>query len=68
MLASEKGRFVAWTGHREDGLWEAPTSILMGKPKRKKPLGILRRRLEANIKIDLGEVWGGLVCLMIGTS
>jgi hypothetical protein len=28
MLAAEKGPFVAWTGHREDGLWEAPTSLL----------------------------------------
>jgi hypothetical protein len=33
--------------------------VLVGKPKRKRPLGIPRRRWEDNIKIDLQEVvWG----------
>ena len=33
----------------------------MGKPEGKRPLGILRRRWEDNIKMDLREVgWGGM--------
>jgi hypothetical protein len=34
---------------------------LVGKPEGKRPLGILRRRWENNIKMDLREVgWGGM--------
>jgi hypothetical protein len=33
--------------------------VLVGKPKRKRPPGIHRRRWEDNIKVDLGETgWG----------
>jgi len=34
--------------------------VLVGKPEGKRPLGILRRRWEDNIKMDLHEVgcWG----------
>jgi hypothetical protein len=35
--------------------------ILVGKPKRKRPLERLRRRLLDNIKIDLREIgWDGM--------
>jgi hypothetical protein len=34
--------------------------ILVGKPKRKRPLGRPRRRWVDNIKMDLGEIgWDG---------
>jgi hypothetical protein len=33
--------------------------VLVGKPERKRPLGIPRRRWEDNIKMDLQEVGGG---------
>jgi hypothetical protein len=34
--------------------------VLVGKPKKKKPLARPRRRWEDNIKMDLQEVgWGG---------
>jgi hypothetical protein len=33
----------------------------VGKPERKRPLGIPRRRWVGNIKMDLGELgWGGM--------
>jgi hypothetical protein len=31
-------------------------SVLVGRPKGKRPLGRLRRRWEDNIKMDLGEI------------
>jgi hypothetical protein len=35
--------------------------IWVAKPEGKRPLGIPRRRLVDNIKMDLGEtVWGGM--------
>jgi hypothetical protein len=44
--------------------------VLVGKPKRKRPLGRPRRRWEDNIKMDLQEVgwgtWTGLIWLRIG--
>jgi hypothetical protein len=42
--------------------------ILMGKPEGKRPLGRPRRRWEDNIRMDLREVWTGLIWLRIGTS
>jgi hypothetical protein len=45
--------------------------VLVGKPKRKRPPGRLRRRWEDGIKMDLREigwgVWSGLTWLRIGT-
>jgi hypothetical protein len=36
-------------------------SVLVGKPKGKRPLGRPRRRREDGIKMDLGEIgWGGV--------
>jgi hypothetical protein len=36
-------------------------SVLVGKPKRKTPLGIHRRRWEDNIKMDVYKIeWGGM--------
>jgi hypothetical protein len=35
--------------------------ILVVKPEGKRPLGRPRRRMEDNIKMDLGEIgWGGV--------
>jgi hypothetical protein len=35
--------------------------VLVGRPKGKRQLGILRRRWENNIKMNLQEVgWGGM--------
>jgi hypothetical protein len=47
--------------------------VLVGKPEGKRPLGRPRRRWEDNIKMDLQEVWGGLVgtgwsLLRVGTG
>jgi hypothetical protein len=33
--------------------------VLVGKPERKRPLGIPKRRWEDNIKMNLQEVGGG---------
>jgi hypothetical protein len=33
--------------------------VLVGKPEGKRPLGRLRRRWEANIKMEVEEVGGG---------
>jgi hypothetical protein len=36
-------------------------TMLVGKPERKRPLGIPRRRWMDNIKMDLSEIgWGGI--------
>jgi hypothetical protein len=44
----------------------------VGKPERKRPMGIPRRACEDNIKIDLRDTaWGGMgwmIWLRIGTS
>jgi hypothetical protein len=38
--------------------------ILMGKPKGKRQVGRPRRRLEANIKMDLTDIgWGDMDCI-----
>jgi hypothetical protein len=35
--------------------------VLMGKPERKRPLGIPRRRWENGIRVDLREIgWGNV--------
>jgi hypothetical protein len=34
--------------------------LLVGKPKGKRPLGRLRRRWEDGIRMDLGEIGGGV--------
>jgi hypothetical protein len=56
-----KARKMRWAGHvvrvaeRRGGC-----KVSVGKPEGKRPLGILRRRWEDNIKMDLQEVgiWG----------
>jgi hypothetical protein len=46
--------------------------ILDGNPEGKRPLGIYRRRLEDNIRMDLREIrwklWTGFIWLRVGTS
>jgi hypothetical protein len=40
--------------------------ILVGKPERKRPLGIHRRKLEDGIKMDLRDIgYGGLDWIVI---
>jgi hypothetical protein len=55
-----KSRRMRWAEHvarmREDG---GVHSVLVGKPKEKRPLGRPRRRWEDTIKMDLQEVGGG---------
>jgi hypothetical protein len=56
-----KSRRIRWEGqvvHMED--WRGAHRVLMGRPKRKRPLGRPRLRWE-NIKMDLQEVgWEGI--------
>jgi hypothetical protein len=46
--------------------------VLVGKPERKRPLGIPRHGWEDNIKMDLqeggGEAWSGLIRNWTGTG
>jgi hypothetical protein len=42
--------------------------LMVGKPKRRRRLGRPRRRWVDNIRMDLGEVWTGLVWLRTGTG
>jgi hypothetical protein len=43
--------------------------ILMGKPKRKRPLGRPKYRWEGNIKIDLREIGcGGMGCIHLAQN
>jgi hypothetical protein len=53
---------MRWAGHVTH--MEAKRNkcrVLVGKPKRKRPLGIPRRGWEDNIKMDLTEIgWGGM--------
>jgi hypothetical protein len=42
---------------------------LGGKARRKRPLGRLRRRLDVDIEMDLGERgWGGLSCIYLAQN
>jgi hypothetical protein len=52
-----KSRRLRWAGHvaRKEAKSNA-YRILMGKPEGKRPLGIPRRRLVDNIKMDLREI------------
>jgi glucose dehydrogenase len=51
-----RAEHVAQMGNRKNAY-----RILMGKPERKRPLGISRRRWVDNIKIVLSEIgWGGM--------
>jgi len=55
-----KSRRMRWVGHvalmgEERGVYR----VLMGKPERKRPLGMSRRRWVDNIRMDLQEVGCG---------
>ena len=55
-----KSRRMRWVGHvARMGEDRVVNRVLIGKPGRKRPLGIPRRRWEDNIKVDLQEVGGG---------
>jgi hypothetical protein len=57
-----KSRRMRWAGHvARMGEKRNAYRILVGKPERKKPLGIPRRRWVNNIKMDLRETgWNGM--------
>jgi hypothetical protein len=58
---------IRWAGHvARMGEGRGVHRLLVGKPERKRPLGIPRRRWEDNIKMDLQEV--GRSWLRIGTG
>jgi len=65
---------MKWAGHvARMGARRGAYRILVGKPKRKRPLGKTRRRLEDNCKMDLQEMglggaWAGLIWLRLGTG
>jgi hypothetical protein len=60
---------MRWAGHvARTGEKRNAYRLLVGKPEGKRPLEIPRRRWVDNIRIDLGEVWTGLVWLRIGTG
>ena len=66
-----KLRRMRWAGHvARMGERRGVYRILVGKPERKRPLGIPRRRWEDNIKMGLQEVgvWTGSSWLRIGTG
>jgi hypothetical protein len=56
-----KSRRMRWAGHvAQMGETRNAYRILVGKPERKRPLGIPRRRWVDNIKMDLREIgWNG---------
>jgi hypothetical protein len=57
-----KSRRVRWAGHAARMREERNVyKVLMGKPKRKKPLGRPRRRWEDGIRMDFREIgWGSV--------
>jgi hypothetical protein len=70
-----KSRHMWWAGHVACmGKETEAYKVLVGKPKRKRPLGRLRHRWEDGIKMDLREIswlvggWSGFTWLRIGTS
>jgi hypothetical protein len=55
-----KSRRMRWAGHvARMGEGRDVYRVLVGKPERKRQLGIPRRRWEANIRMDLQEVGCG---------
>jgi hypothetical protein len=56
-----KSRRMRWAGHlARMGEGRNVYRVLVGKPKRKRPLGRPRRRRENGLKMDFREIsWGG---------
>jgi len=68
-----KSRRMGWAGHVASMKeWRGAYMVVVGKTEGGRPLGRPRRRLEANVKVDLQEVgwgtWTGLIWLRIGTN
>jgi hypothetical protein len=68
-----KSRRMGWAGHvARMGERRDSHKISVGKPERKRPLGMPRRRWEDYVKMNLQEVkgrqWTGFIWLRIGTS
>jgi hypothetical protein len=56
-----KARRMRWAGHvARMGEVRSAYNILVGRPEGRRPLGRPRRRWEDNIKMDLGEIVGGV--------
>jgi hypothetical protein len=53
---------------RTNGEKRNANKTVVGKPEVKRPLERPRRRWVSNIKMELREVWIGLIWLRIGTS
>jgi hypothetical protein len=54
-----KSRTMRWAGHVvRMGMARIVHRVLVGKPERKRPLRVPRRRWEDNIKMNLQEVGG----------
>jgi hypothetical protein len=52
-----KSRRMRWAGHvARMGEGRGVYRVLVGRPERKRPLGIPRRRWKDNIKLDLREI------------
>jgi hypothetical protein len=60
-----KSRRVRWAGHLARMSRVGTHMLLVGRQKRKRPLGRLRRRI---LETQNGVVLAGLFCLRIGTS
>jgi hypothetical protein len=55
-----KAKRMIWAGHvARIGEVRGAYNILVGRPDGRRPLGRPRRRLEDNIKMDLGEIGFG---------
>jgi hypothetical protein len=60
IVGQTKSRRMRWAGHVAcTGEGRKVYSVMVGKPKGKRPLGKPRRRWENGIRIDLREIgWG----------
>jgi hypothetical protein len=59
IIMQNKSRRITWAGHVAR-MGEESGKVLVGKPEGKRPFGRLRRRWEYWIRIDLGEILGGV--------
>jgi hypothetical protein len=55
-----KSRRMRWAGHVARMRGEKVYWVLVGKPEGKRPLGRPRRRWDDGLKMDIGEIVGGV--------
>jgi hypothetical protein len=69
IIRMSKSRRMRWAGHvARMGEKRNAYRILVGNPEGKRPLGRPRHRWVDNIKMDLRDIWIGLIWLRIGTN